>query len=147
LPEAKLERYLRRTNADHSTPVDKTDKLLQRLIKEGYIVKIRDSSSGEELVDYMVGPRGKVEVGEDGVAEFVKRVYGQKADEDLGKRLERSLGLGQRRPAVEQGATTTSRVSDGAKKRGRPRRTQPEEAKRADEVDDDEDEGDEESEG
>ena len=121
MPEAKLERYLRRTNADHSTPVDKTDKLLQRLIKEGYIVKIRDNSSGEELVDYMVGPRGKVEVGEDGVAEFVKRVYGQKADDDLNKKLERSLGLGERRPPTEQGTTV-----DGGKKGGRPQRARTE---------------------
>ena len=125
MPEAKLERYLRRTNADHSTPVDKTDKLLQRLIKEGYIVKIRDNSSGEELVDYMVGPRGKVEVGEDGVAAFVKRVYGQKADEDLNKKLERSLGLGERRPPIEQG-TTVNGASDGGKKRGRPQRARTE---------------------
>jgi hypothetical protein len=140
LPESKLERYLRRTNADHSTPVDKTDKLLQRLIKEGYIIKIRDTSSGEELVDYMVGPRGKVEVGEDGVAEFVKRVYGQKADEDLDKRLERSLGLGQKGPPAEQG-TTAKGASDGNKKRGRPRRA------RTEEGEDDADEGEEESEG
>jgi melanoma-associated antigen len=138
LPEAKLERYLRRTNADHSTPADKTDKLLQHLIKEGYIVKIRDSSSGEELVDYMVGPRGKVEVGEDGVAEFVKKVYGQKADEDLDKRLERSLGLGQRRPPTEQGTMTTNGASDGGKKRGRTRQARTEGANGMDEEDEDE---------
>ena len=140
MPEAKLERYLRRTNSDHSTPVDKTDKLLQRLIKEGYIVKIRDSSSGEELVDYMVGPRGKVEVGEDGVAGFVKRVYGQKADEDLDKRLERSLDLGQRKPPAEQG-TTVNEANNGGKNR-RPRRARTEEAGAdEDEEDEDEDEG------
>lgn len=138
MPEAKLERYLRRTNADHSTPVDKTDKLLQRLIREGYIVKIKDSSSGEELVDYMVGPRGKVEVGEDGVAEFVKRIYGQKAEQDLDKRLERSLGLGQRIPPAEQEKVANG-ASDGGKKRGRPRRARTEETG-ADEEDEGEDE-------
>src|SRR5690606_18913546 len=55
LPEAKLARYLRRANADEYTPVDTTDKLLQRMQREGYLVRIRDSSTGEEVVEYMVG--------------------------------------------------------------------------------------------
>ena len=131
---------------DHSTPVDKTDKLIQRLIKEGYIVKIKDSSSGEELVDYMVGPRGKVEVGEDGVAEFVKRVYGQKADEDLDKRLERSLGLGQKGPPAEQELMAKG-SSDGSKKRGKPRRARTDDTEGANEDDDDDEEEEEEDEG
>jgi hypothetical protein len=99
LPEAKLERFLKRTNADQTTPVDKTDKLLARMVKEGYIVKIKDTSAGEELVDYMVGPRGKVEVGDEGVAGLVKTVYGDGALPDLEKRIERSLGIGERRAA------------------------------------------------
>lgn len=119
LPEAKLERYLRRTNADHSTPVDKTDKLLQRLIKEGYIVRIKENTGGEELVSYMVGPRGKVEVGEDGVADFVRSVYGGKADEDLDRKLDRSLGLNQRRWTAETATATEIGGSNAKESKGR----------------------------
>ncbi|KAI9883680.1 MAG: hypothetical protein M1823_004562 [Watsoniomyces obsoletus] len=93
IPEPKLERYLQRTNAELYTPIDKTDKLLQRLCKEGYLVKIKDASSGDEVVEYMVGPRGKVEIGTNGVAGLVHTVYGDSAIDDLDARIERSLGL------------------------------------------------------
>ncbi|KAI9794537.1 MAG: hypothetical protein M1816_004424 [Peltula sp. TS41687] len=93
IAEAKLERYLKRTNADQYTPIDKTDKLLQRLCKEGYLVKVKDTSSGEEVVEYMVGPRGKVEIGQDGVTGLVKTVYGEDAMDDLDARIQRSLGV------------------------------------------------------
>lgn len=92
LAEAKLERHLKRVNADTSTPVDRTDKLLARMIKEGYVYKVKDTSSGDELVEFMVGPRGRVEVGEEGVAGLVRRVYGE-GSEELEKRIERSLRL------------------------------------------------------
>lgn len=129
LPEAKLDRFLRRMNADQSTPIDKTDKLLQRMIKEGYIVKLKDSSSGEELVDYMVGPRGKTEVGPEGIAGLVRTVYGPNATDDLEQRLDKSLGLSDareiasRRAAQEQQAEANS----AGRARGRPRRHQPQE--------------------
>ncbi|KAI9755293.1 MAG: hypothetical protein M1815_005083 [Lichina confinis] len=101
ITEEKLNRYLRRANAEPYTPVDKTDKLLQRFCKEGYLVKIKDSSNGEEQIEYTVGPRGKVEVGTDGVAGLVKTVYGDGTTEDLEARIQRSLGLDER-PARRQ---------------------------------------------
>jgi melanoma-associated antigen len=96
IAEAKLERYLKRTNADQYTPVDKTEKLLHRLCKEGYLMRIKESSGGEEVVEYMVGPRGKVEVGSRGVAGLVKGVYGDSAMEDLDARVNRSMGLNEK---------------------------------------------------
>lgn len=131
LPETKLERFLKRTNADQTTPVDKTDKLLARMIKEGYIVKLKETNAGEEIVDYMVGPRGKAEVGDDGVIGLVKTVYGDSATEDLDRRLERSLGISARKPPSTQqmangdeaGPSTQSTVRRG----GRPRRPRSEE--------------------
>lgn len=63
---------------------------------------------GEEIIEYMVGPRGKVEVGMQGVAGLVREVYGRSADaedmtamerdqmEEFEQRLARSLGM--RRP-------------------------------------------------
>ncbi|KAF7529600.1 hypothetical protein PCG10_007158 [Penicillium crustosum] len=106
LAEQKLDRYLARTNAEVATPVDRTDKLLQRLCKEGYIIKTREMDGGEEVVEYVLGPRGKIEVGTSGVAGLVRTVYGknggdhagltqlQREDlEDFEGRLGRSLGV------------------------------------------------------
>jgi melanoma-associated antigen len=95
LPENKLERYLKRANADQWTPIMSTEKLLQKLAKEGYLEKRRDTSSGEEVIEWVVGPRGKIEVGERGVQGFVRAVYGGSGedDEELERKLQRSLGL------------------------------------------------------
>jgi hypothetical protein len=92
--EAKLERYLKRANADQYTPVEKTDRLLIRMIKEGYLVKIKEpAGGGEDQVEYMVGPRGKVEVGSSGVSGLVKTVYADSEIDDLDQRIAKSLGL------------------------------------------------------
>ncbi|KAL9095138.1 MAG: hypothetical protein Q9165_002741 [Trypethelium subeluteriae] len=119
LPSSKLDRYLRRANADESTPVASTEKLLQRLCKEGYIVKVKDSSSGEEMIDYIVGPRGRVEVGEGGVAGLVKAVYGEAANEELHKRVQRSLALS--RPAEVEKMGNGVAVDGDKKNRGKPK--------------------------
>ena len=83
LQETKLERYLKRTNADTYTPLDRTDKFLQRLCKEGYLVRMREMDGGEEIIEYMVGPRGKIEVGIRGVAGLVREVYGRPSEADM----------------------------------------------------------------
>jgi DNA-binding PadR family transcriptional regulator len=73
-------------NAEQFTPVDRTDHLLQRLCKEGYLVKNREMDGGDEIIEYMVGPRGKIEVGARGVAGLVREVYGRQAmieDDDV----------------------------------------------------------------
>lgn len=96
IPELKLERYLKRVNADnHCLGGEKTEKILKRMEREGYVVKVRErDGGGEESVDYVVGPRGKAEIGEKGVAGVVRKVYGKKdlEAEELEKRLVRSLG-------------------------------------------------------
>lgn len=60
---------------------------------------------GEEIIEYMVGPRGKIEVGTKGVAGLVREVYGRAAEtedmtalerdrmEEFEQRLARSLGI------------------------------------------------------
>lgn len=109
LGEQKLERYLARTNADTYTPIDRTDRFLQRLCKEGYLVRTRENDGGEEIVEYMVGPRGKVEVGSGGVAGLAREVYGygpgsgpggdeltaaeREQQDEFEARLKRSLGI------------------------------------------------------
>ncbi|MCJ1248533.1 Melanoma-associated antigen F1 [Trapelia coarctata] len=93
--EGRLERALKKVAAnDYGPGGEKMDKLLKRMEKEGYIVKIRErEAGGEESVEFVVGPRGKVEVGERGVAGCVREVYGDGVT-GLEKRLERSLGAG-----------------------------------------------------
>jgi len=93
--EGRLERALKKVAAeDHGPGGEKMDKVLKRMEKEGYIVKIRErEAGGEESVEFVVGPRGKVEVGERGVAGCVREVYGDGVT-GLEKRLERSLGVG-----------------------------------------------------
>lgn len=122
IAQAKMERYLRRLGLEDRTPVygsEKTEKLLKRLEKEGYIQEIREKAvQGEEDVSYIVGPRGKVEVGHRGVEGLVKTVYGEVEgadEEELERRIARSLG-------VSEGPPKAAQNGDGRKKRGRPRR-------------------------
>ncbi len=116
IAEARLERYLQRANAEQYTPLDKTDKLLQRMCKEGYLVRVKDASCGEETVEYMAGARAKVEVGPEGVAGLVRTVYSGADVADLDARLERSLGLKEKRAPRRNGAQNAAAAAgeDGA---------------------------------
>lgn len=103
-----MERYLRRLDILDNVPfgapasgAEKTEKLLKRMEKDGYLLKIKEASgTGEDDVYWVVGPRGKVEVGDAGVSGLVKAVYGDLAGEEedeLERRIGRSLGLGEER--------------------------------------------------
>ena len=96
ISESRLEKHLKRMNADNYVlNGEKIEKVLKRMEKEGYINKFRErDGGGEETVDYVLGARGKVEVGERGVAGLVRKVYGKKdaEAEELDRRLVRSLG-------------------------------------------------------
>lgn len=72
-----------------------TPKMLARMTKDGYIVKTKEqiANGQEEITEWRVGPRGKVEVGNKGVKGLVEHVYGENAPEDLAKRIQSSLGL------------------------------------------------------
>ncbi|TKA61998.1 hypothetical protein B0A55_10248 [Friedmanniomyces simplex] len=124
LADTKMERYLRRLGLEDHTPIPgypKTELLLKRMEKEGYLVKVRESAGGqgEEDVNWMVGPRGKVEVGEQGVRGLVRAVYGEMdghAEADLERRVVRSLGVG------EEVVGKRGEESAPKKKRGRKRK-------------------------
>ena len=132
LPEAKLERYLRRLGMEDNTPVSthgKTEALLKRLEKEGYLVKVKEmATAGEEDVSWVVGPRGKVEVGDDGVRGLAEAVYGElegEAERDLQRRIVRSLGVGERERRERRDGRGPEANGNGQKKgrkRGRKRR-------------------------
>ena len=95
IPETKLSRYLHRMNLSTSTPLGSTEKLLQRLVKDGYVIRYKDNSGGEEVVEYIVGPRAKMEIGDEGVRGLVRGVYG-KVDteaEELERAIDKSLAI------------------------------------------------------
>ncbi|KAI1749309.1 MAGE protein [Xylaria castorea] len=93
LSDMKLRRYLTRLNASHNLPMDKTDHVLQKLIRQGYLDKIVERVEGDEdAITWCVGPRGKVEVSPHSIAQVVSEVWGDLPD-DFDKKLEKSLGV------------------------------------------------------
>ncbi|KAI0431773.1 MAGE protein [Xylaria sp. FL1042] len=100
LSDMKLRRYLTRLNASQNLTMDKTDNVLQKLIRQGYLDKIVERVEGDEdAVTWCVGPRGKVEVSPHSIAQVVSEVWGDPPD-DFDKKLEKSLGI--RRTAQTQ---------------------------------------------
>ncbi|KAH9859714.1 hypothetical protein IAQ61_011495 [Plenodomus lingam] len=126
MPEGKLDRALRRMNADQSTPIGNKDKTLAAMVKDGYIVKVKEAAPGQdETIDYIVGPRGKVEVGREGVACLIRVMYGASEDaEELEKRIQRTLDVAEAYngsgAALEAAVVAGSSQATG-RKRGRPR--------------------------
>lgn len=133
MPEGKLDRALRRMNADQTTPVGSKDKTLAAMVKDGYLVRVKETAAGQdETVEYIVGPRGKVEVGREGVAQLVRTMYGDSEDhEELEKRIQRMMdvadansggggGGGGGSGSESVGVAASQAVAVG-RKRGRPR--------------------------
>lgn len=123
--EQRLDRYLKRTSIEQYTPIDRTDRLLQRLCKEGYLVRNREMDGGEEVIEYMVGPRGKIEVGESGVSGLVRKVYGRDAPaegegiDEFEARLARSVGVKRTAQATEAATSAIAEESGANNRRNR----------------------------
>lgn len=142
LPDAKIERSLKRLQMEDETPFvdyEKTEKLMKRLEKDGYVVRVKESTgTGEDDVYWMVGPRGKVEVGDDGIRGLIKAVYGeqdhQTAEDELERKMDRSLGISER---LEQ--MNREQPAEKPKKAGRKKQHQQQQQEEDDDDDDDED--------
>ncbi|KAH8654562.1 MAGE family-domain-containing protein [Tricladium varicosporioides] len=129
LPDHKFMKMLSRLNIEHNTPLDKTEIVLKKMIAQGYIYKDVDRSADEETIDWRVGPRGKVEIGNRAIQGFVKQVYGDDAPEDLDKRIYRSLNMDVTKidqihedPAAAQDANSSEPGPSTARTLGRRRR-------------------------
>ena len=123
LPEGKLDRALRRMNANQTTPLDSTDKTLALMSKDGYVVRVKESTGGEETTDYIVGPRGKVEVGREGFADLIRTIYGNddQDPEELEKKIKRTLDVAGATSGVVPAGEAPAPQAAG-RKRGRPQR-------------------------
>jgi hypothetical protein len=122
LLEAKLDRALKRLNADQTTPLDTKEKTLALMIKDGYIVKVRESNGGDETIDYIVGPRGKLEVGREGFADLVRKMFAVESDEDaeeLEKKIKRTLDIAGARSGPAPTAEEAPALQAAGRKRGR----------------------------
>lgn len=122
LVEAKLERYLKRMNADMNMPLDSTPKVLAKMSKDGYIVKAKEVIGNEEITEWRVGPRGKVEVGTKGVRGLVEHVYGANAPTDLAKRIQSSLGLEPAKNERDEDNAEEAQTNGGEASASAPRR-------------------------
>jgi melanoma-associated antigen len=116
ISEEKLDHSLFRKTR---VPDSESTSALARMCREGFITKITDNSSGQTSVEYIVGPRGKIQIGEEGVKSFVKAVWAEDdkaAQADLEKQLDRTLKLAK---APEKKADDATPIP-APKKRGRP---------------------------
>lgn len=103
LSDMKLRRHLGRMNASQNLPMDKTDNVLQKIVRQGYVDKVVERSDGDEdTVTWCVGSRGRVEIPPQSIAALVTEVWGELPD-DFNKKLAKSLGLQETR-ADEDGA-------------------------------------------
>lgn len=117
LSDQKLKRYLQRLNADRNVSMDKTEIVLKRMEKQGYVVKRVErpplGQDGDLTTTWHVGPRGKEEVGVEGVMGMTREVYGDSWDDDDEKKLRASLNI---RDAPQQdGEEDDEAVGEGSR--------------------------------
>jgi hypothetical protein len=99
LSEQKLKRHLQRMNADQNVSMDKTEAILKKMERQGYVIKRVErpplGQDGEHIITWHVGPRGKEEVGLGGVMGMTREIYGESWDEEMEKKLRASLNIRQ----------------------------------------------------
>ncbi|KAE8448749.1 hypothetical protein EG329_008964 [Mollisiaceae sp. DMI_Dod_QoI] len=94
LGDPQLKRHLQRMNLEQNAAgLGKTDELLKKMERQGYLNKVTETNADEETVDWHVGARGKVEIATKGIRGLVLEVYGDNPPEDLDKKLQRTLGM------------------------------------------------------
>ncbi|KAE9972143.1 hypothetical protein EG328_005157 [Venturia inaequalis] len=125
IDETQVMRFMRRAHAEEDTPLGTTDKILQRMHKDGYIAKTKETVSGEESIEFVVGPLGKVEVDKHAIANNIRKIWGACDEEELERKIEKTLGLGGEgsRAARVNGNATNGHANGAAEGSGTQRRT------------------------
>lgn len=112
LSDARMRRHLQRLVVDKNMPslnpndgnraTENTELVLQRMIKQGYLVKTSESKmqGDDDTITWHVGPRGKMEVTNEAIASIVRMVYGGSSPE-LEKKLQGTLKVAERADADE----------------------------------------------
>ena len=115
IKEAKLQQRLKRLGVHETVPqLGKTEKLLLRVIKDAYIVRIKENiNNDEEEVTYYLGPRAKVEIGPDGVRRMVKMVFGARSAANGGGGTRAAVAAGQRAGAKDKDAFADTGTGSG----------------------------------
>ncbi|CCC08804.1 hypothetical protein SMACR_05444 [Sordaria macrospora] len=111
LSDPRLRRFLARLNAaenmpssnpnNANAPSEKTELVLQRMIKQGYLVKVADNKNAgdDDAITWHVGPRGKMEVDNEAIAAVVREIYGGgRQNEELERKLQASIKVKERKP-------------------------------------------------
>ncbi|KAF8854370.1 MAGE-domain-containing protein [Acephala macrosclerotiorum] len=96
IQDARLMHHLKSMNLETNTPVGKTEDVLKKMISQGYIQKIVERNENDETMDWIVGPRGKVELAAKGIRGLVLEVYGgedQELRKDVDQKVQKALGL------------------------------------------------------
>lgn len=105
LSEQKLKRYLARLNADQNVSSEKTEVIMKKMERQGYVIKKVDrppiGQDGDHTITWLVGTRAKEEIGLDGVLGMAREVYGGSTP-DLEKKLRASLNI-KDRPLPQSG--------------------------------------------
>lgn len=104
ITEPKLKRHFQRLNADNKLGADKTEDVLLKMERTGYVVKRVENISADhdKNVSWLVGPRGKEEIGPQGVAGVVREVFGGSTPE-LERKLAGSLGIAPEEVEAQEG--------------------------------------------
>ncbi|KAI6780016.1 uncharacterized protein J7T54_007492 [Emericellopsis cladophorae] len=112
LSDQKLKRFLERLNSERNVSSEKTEMVLKKMERQGYVVRRVDrppvGQDGENVVTWHIGTRAKEEIGLDGVHGMVREVYGDMTPE-LEKKMKASLRVKDRPQADaedEQGDAT-----------------------------------------
>lgn len=142
LSDARLRRHLQRLVIDKNMPslnpndgnhaTENTELVLQRMTRQGYLVKASENKmqGDDDAITWHVGPRGKVEVSNEAIADIVRKVFGGSSP-DLEKKLQSSLKVSEvataeteppSRRSVEDGAADQDQDQDQDEEPG-PRRT------------------------
>lgn len=124
LSDARLRRHLQRLVIDKNMPslnpndanhaTENTEIVLQRMIRQGYLVKTSENKmqGDDDSITWHVGPRGKVEVSNEAIAEMIRKIYGGSSPE-LEKKLQSSLKITEvTAPAPAAGGTIEEDSAD-----------------------------------